>query len=253
VYTPHGWSFGERFSATARLAFRLAEKSLASRAAAIVCVSRHERDLALRQGVAESGRLRLIHNGVHDVQPDLRASPAAGPIRLVSVARFQAPKDHDTLLGALTAIRSRGWQMDLVGDGPLLVRARSLAASLGIAERVHFLGYQPNPERVLARAQVFVLSSRSEGLPRSVLEAMRAGLPVVASRVGGVPEAVSDGVSGMLVAPGRPAELAEALCRLLDDYSLRTRLGFEARRAYEDRFKFERVAVETLGVYREFA
>jgi glycosyltransferase involved in cell wall biosynthesis len=249
VYTPHGWAFGGRFPAPARFAFHLAEKALASRAAAIVCVSRYERDLALRCGVAEAGRLRVIYNGVRDVAPGLLADPAASPVRFVSVARFQAPKDHETLLQALARIRAAEWQMDLVGNGPLLERTRRLAVSLGVAERVHFLGYQPDPERVLARAQVFVLSSRSEGLPRSVLEAMRAGLPVVASGVGGVPEAVSDGETGLLVPPGRPAELAAALRRVLDDRSLRVRLGAEARLAYEDRFGIERVVSETVSVY----
>ena len=249
VYTPHGWPFGDRFSAGARFAFRLAEKALASRAAAIVCVCRHERDLALRQGVAEASRLHVIYNGVRDVPPRLRADPAASPVRFVSVARFQAPKDHETLLRALATIRSTEWQLDLVGDGPLLDRTHSLAVSLGIAERVHFLGYQPDPERVLARAQVFVLSSRSEGLPRSVLEAMRAGLSVVASGVGGVPEAVSDGVSGLLVLPGRPAELAAALRRLLEDHNLRVRLGFEARRAYADTFGIESMVEATASIY----
>ncbi len=249
VYTPHGWPFGGRFSSLAGFGFRLAEKALANRAAAIVCVCRYERDLALRHGVAESSRLHVIYNGVRDVPAELRADPAASPIRLVSVARFQAPKDHETLLRALATARSAEWQMDLVGDGPLLERTRSLAASLGISERLHFLGYQPAPERLLARAQVFVLSSRSEGFPRSLLEAMRAGLPVVASGVGGVPEAVSDGNTGVLVPAGDFRELASALARLLADSTLRQRMGSQARLAYEASFGLERMVEATVSLY----
>jgi glycosyltransferase involved in cell wall biosynthesis len=117
-------------------------------------------------------------------------------------------------------------------------------------ERVRFLGYQTDPAPTLARAGIFVLSSRSEGFPRSVLEAMRAGLPVVATNVGGVPEAVVNGVNGLLVPPGDPGALAASLERLLDDGELRKRMGAEARRTYQNRFGFDRMAEETVEVYR---
>ncbi len=125
-----------------------------------------------------------------------------------------------------------------------------MADELGIAARVRFLGYQQNPATTLGRAGIFVLSSRSEALPRSVLEAMRAGLPVVATRVGGVAEAVADGVNGLLAPAGEPGALAAALARLLGDADLRTRFGSEARRTYERRFGFDRMAQETEAVYR---
>ncbi len=126
---------------------------------------------------------------------------------------------------------------------------RALAGALGIAERVHFLGYQQDPAAVLARAQIFVLSSRSEGFPRSVLEAMRAGLPVVATEVGGVPEAVTHGVNGLLVPRREPGALAGAIAELIADGERRRRLGAEGRRFYESRFRFERLADETAALY----
>jgi glycosyltransferase involved in cell wall biosynthesis len=251
VYTPHGWSSGNRFTPRAALLFRLAEKAMASRAAAIVCVCQYEKDLALRQRLADAGRLHVIHNGVHDVAPELRAEPERDPVRLVTVARFEAPKDHHTLIRALALLRAQDWQADLVGEGPLQPQVRTLAETLGIGDRVKFLGYQPDPAPVLARSRIFVLSSRSEGFPRSLLEAMRAGLAVVASRVGGVPEAVEDGVNGRLVPPGNPAGLASALAALITDGSLRQRLAVQARHTYECRFMFQRTADETLALYRE--
>ena len=126
---------------------------------------------------------------------------------------------------------------------------RALAGALGIAERVHFLGYQQDPARALARAQIFVLSSRSEGFPRSVLEAMRAGLPVVATEVGGVPEAVAHGVNGLLVPRCDPGALAAAIGELIHDGERRRRLGAEGRRVYDSRFRFERLADETAALY----
>ncbi|MFB3778030.1 MAG: glycosyltransferase family 4 protein [Bryobacteraceae bacterium] len=253
VYTPHGWSSGARFSPQAGLAFRLAERIMASRSAAIVCVCQYEKDLALRQRIARPDRLRVIYNGVHDVGAELLGEPRADPVRIVSVARFESPKDHATLVRAMAMIRHLDWQADLIGGGPLQPQARALAGTLGVGERIRFLGYREDPAPVLARAQVFVLSSRSEGFPRSILEAMRARLAIVASRVGGVPEALEDSVNGLLVSPGTPEELASALARLIGDGGLRLGLAVQARHTYERRFRFERTARQTLALYKELA
>jgi glycosyltransferase involved in cell wall biosynthesis len=249
LYTPHGWSIGGRVPAAHGLFFRLAEKAAARWASGIVCVSRYERELALRAGIAGPEKLHVIYNGVQDIPATLRADTASSPVRIVSIARLEPPKDHRTLLEALAALRSRDWELELIGGGPLEREARELAAALGIAGRVHLSGYQPDPAVALARAQIFVLSSRSEGFPRSVLEAMRAGLPVVASDVGGVSEAVSEGINGLLVPPGQPEALSGALEKLIADASERQRLGAAARRIYEGRFRFERMLQETMELY----
>ncbi len=253
LYTPHGWPFGRRFSPAARLAFRLAERAAPRGVADVVCVCEHEKTLALRLRICEPDRLRVIFNGVQDVPYDMRARPASSPVRIVSVARFEAPKDHETLLRAMTCLPQARWEMDLVGDGPGESSARRLARAFGLDSRVRFLGYLPAPAPVLARAQIFALSTRAESFPRSVLEAMRAGLPVVASRVGGVPEAINDQANGLLVPPGDPLALASALSRLLGDAKYRQELGLEARRCYEARFRFDRMAAETLALYQEAA
>jgi glycosyltransferase involved in cell wall biosynthesis len=251
IYTPHGWSIGDRRSRVEGMLFRFAEKAASKWAAAIICVCEYERKLALEKGVAPAERLHVVHNGVDDIPAELRAEPGASPVGIVSVARFAAPKDHRTLLCALAMVRSEPWQLDLIGDGPLERETRSLAGALGIAERVRFLGYQPNPAEALGRAQVFVLSSRSEGFPRSVLEAMRAGLPVVATEVGGVPEAVTPGATGLLVPHSEPCALAAALSELTASAERRRRLGAEGRRAYEARFRLDGMVEETAAVYSE--
>lgn len=249
LYTPHGWSIGGRISPAHGLIFRLAEKAAARWASGIVCVCQYERELALRAGIAGPEKLHVIYNGVRDIPATLRADPAASPVRIVSIARLEPPKDHHTLLEALAGLRSRDWKLELIGGGPLEREARGMAAALGIADRVHLSGYQPDPAVALARAQVFVLASRSESFPRSVLEAMRAGLPVVASDVGGVREAISEGINGLLVPPGKPEALSAALEKLIAEASERHRLGAAARQIYEGRFRFERMLQETVELY----
>jgi glycosyltransferase involved in cell wall biosynthesis len=250
IYTPHGLPMEGRFTGAASLVFALAERAASRWTTAVICVSEAEKAVALANGVASAAQIHVVHNGVRDVPPEFRASPRCEPVRICSVARFAAPKDHATLLVALASLRARAWSLELIGDGPLMSRTRRLAERLGIAERATFRGYQPDPEPVLAAAQLFVLSTRSEALPRSVLEAMRAGLPVVASDVGGVGEAVEHGVTGLLVPPDDAESLATSLDEMITGTALRGRFGEAARAAYERRFRLERTIEETVRVYR---
>ena len=230
-----------------------AERAAAGWSSAIVCVSDHERQLAINKGISHPDRLHVIYNGVADVAPDGRADPGRRDwVRFVSVARFEAPKDHATLLRAfagLGSFRNPDVELILVGDGPGVPAARRLAFELGIAEWVRFAGYQADPAPLLAAANGFVLSSRSEGFPRSILEAMRAGLPVIATDVGGVREAVDHGASGLLVPSGSVADLTSAMALLRRDAECRARMGLAARRVYEERFRFRRMAEETAALY----
>jgi glycosyltransferase involved in cell wall biosynthesis len=250
LYTPHGWPCGDRMPAGPRFFFAAAERAASRWGNLIICVSERERELALARRLAPPARLTVIHNGVRDVGPEFRADAAAGPVRIVCVARLDKPKDHATLLAALAGLESLDWDLDLIGEGPLEGRLRALARSLGISSRVRFSGYLPDPAAALARAQLFVLASRSEGFPRSVLEAMRAGLPVVASDVGGVKEAVDRGENGLLVPPGDARALASALEWYIAGPESRCRSGALGRRTYERRFTLERMVEQTLAAYK---
>jgi glycosyltransferase involved in cell wall biosynthesis len=121
---------------------------------------------------------------------------------------------------------------------------QKLAADLNINECVHFAGYQAQPERFYQAMDVFALTSRSEGIPQAVLEASAAGLPVIASRVGGVPEVIEDGYTGLLFESGDAAALAAGLQALAADSELARRLGDAGRRRVEARFHIRRMAEE---------
>jgi glycosyltransferase involved in cell wall biosynthesis len=249
VYTAHGWAFTEGVP-EGRRRLALAMERFAGRLGdRVIAVSHHDRDLALRHRVVPAERLKVIWNGVPDTP--LRARPEAHPPRLVMVARFAPPKDHALLLRALAGLRELPWTLDLVGEGPLLPQARALAQALGLAERVRFLGARRDVAEVLAGAQVFALATHWEGLPLSVLEAMRSGLPVVATDVGGVKEAVVEGKTGFLVGRGDEAGFRERLARLLQNPRLRASLGEAGRKRYEGAFTLERMLRETWRLYEE--
>jgi glycosyltransferase involved in cell wall biosynthesis len=250
IYTPHGLWVGSRAKqAPLRALARLAERTAGLWNHDVVCVCEAERQLALASRIAPRERLHVIHNGVREVAPALRAFPAGAPCRVVSVARFEAPKDHAALLVAMSRLADLDWELDLVGDGPLEKNCRALAGWLGIASRVRFLGYQPDPAPALARAGLFVLASRSEALPRSVLEAMRAGLPIVASAVGGLPEMVDNGINGVLIPISDSEGLAQAIRAMIEQGSVRAACGIASRAAYEARFRFESMLEKTAALY----
>jgi glycosyltransferase involved in cell wall biosynthesis len=167
------------------------------------------------------------------------------------IARFEPQKDHATLLRALGDLKAYAWELDLIGDGPQRQQMELLAQSLGIRERVHFLGQRRDVDRLLTLAQIGVLVSNWEGFPLSILEAMRAGLPMVASDVGGVSEAIEEGATGYVVPQGQPAPLRDRIERLLSDPGLRARLGSAGRQRYEQHFTLDRLVAKTLAVYQD--
>jgi glycosyltransferase involved in cell wall biosynthesis len=174
---------------------------------------------------------------------------------LLVPSRFVPEKGHRYLLEALTILERRGLrpQALLLGDGPVEAVVRSDVERRGLADRVRLAPSVDHAEllRLVAAADVFVSASTFEGLPLSMAEAMALGRPIVATRVGGVPDLVADGVTGLLVPPGDPAALADALSRLMGDAGLRDAMGREGRNAVEGRYRGEVVGAELTAYYRK--
>jgi glycosyltransferase involved in cell wall biosynthesis len=196
--------------------------------------------LSSRYGLPRE-RVTVVPNGVDTdfFQPNPNGR-GEGPPVLLSVARLVPDKDHDTLLKAFGPLSQRhpGAELWLVGNGPRRRVLEQQVQNLGLTGRVKFLPPEQDLRPLYHRADLFVLSSKAEALPNVILEAMAAGLPVVATRVGGVPEAVAPEATGLLVAPGDDAGLAQALARLLDDPGARRAMGRQARERVLGHFSF---------------
>lgn len=251
VYTPHGWTVGDRISPAAGKVFTLAERMAAPLSKRIINVCEEERSLALRKRIAPAAQLAVVHNGMPDVAAHLRAVPGRQPARIVCVARFEAPKDHATLIESLALIGHMPWEAEFIGEGPLEEAARQLVEARGLANRIRFAGVSAKVADRLAAGQLFVLPTLSEGFPRSILEAMRAGLPAVASDVGGVREAIVDGITGTVVPRSDAAAMASALAQYVADPACRETRGAAGRSRYESMFTFDRMLARTLRVYEE--
>lgn len=249
LFTAHGWAFTAGVPQPRRAAYGAAEIAAARFASLIVTVSNFDRQLALRWKVAPASRMMTVHNGVPEVEEYLLATPDETPPTIAMTARLDAPKDHALLFDALSTLTDRPFQVVLIGDGPYEPELRRMAIRLGISDRVRFEGFQKDVSSYLAHAQLFTLVSNWEGFPRSILEAMRAGLPVVASRVGGVAESVVDGRTGFLCSRGDVAILRDRLTRLLDDPGLRQKMGSAGRNRYLELFTFDRLLTQTMRIY----
>ena len=250
IFTPHGWSIGDRISRKQGLLFRALETIAAKVTDRIVNVCEYERLLARDCRVARADKLAVVYNGLPDVDEGFLAKPAAQPPRVAMVARMAAPKDHATLLRAAAGLsKDEPWTLELAGGGPREDALREMAENLGIPGRVTFRGFQRDVAGILAGAQVLALSSASEAFPYVILEAMRAGLPVVASKVGGIPEAVVHGETGLLFPAGDAEALRACLSLLLGNPRLRREMGAAGRRRFLNHFTLERMLSGTQRVY----
>ena len=250
IHTSHGFLFSGRESSAAGWFYRFMEKLAAKTGDKVIVVAESEYSLAKRLKVISPSKMAVVHNGLPDCDPPVLAEPEIEPPRLIMVARFAAPKDQQTLLKALGMLKELSWNLTLVGDGAGRIKAEELAAELGIEDRVSFTGVHEDVSRLLASSQIFILSSKREGFPLSILEAMRVGLPVVASDVGGILEAVEEGQSGLLFPPGDVDNLAGQLRKLLEDPMLRKKMGRAGRQRFLEKFTLDQMVEKTEKVYK---
>jgi glycosyltransferase involved in cell wall biosynthesis len=211
-------------------------------------------------GIVSPAKVMHVPNGVDaarfaldDDPAQMRSEyglPARGPV-IGTVGRLTALKRQDVLLNGFARLDHPTARLLIVGDGPAREELVNLAARLGITDRVVFAGYRERPERALAAMDVFALTSDSEGMPLAILEAWAAGKPVLATRVGGVPELVADGRTGVLFPAGDDAALAYRLNRLLADVPAAAAMGAAGRALVRERYDTRAMAATYLGHYRD--
>ncbi len=257
VTTVHGWVHHTRRTPL----YYAVDRWCLPRYDRVLCVSEDLHRRCLECGVPP-GRCLLVENAIDTDEFARAATPARAKEQLGlrrdalvvgAVGRLSPEKGFDVLLHALARVLAQGEDVELLllGDGEQRAELEALATSLGCRDRVHLAGFQADPRRCYEAMDLFALSSLREGLPNVVLEALAMEVPLVATRIAGVPAVVEDGRNGLLVAAGSAEELTAALLRLACDGGLRERLWRQGRRTVEERYSFRNRMLKIAAVYDE--
>jgi glycosyltransferase involved in cell wall biosynthesis len=258
VYTPHGYSFAGFFTSRAeRLSYRAVETALAPLATRVLCVCEYEATLA--RSLGSGSRVRVVHNGIASAPAGPR-SPLAqmeqlrrlGPV-VTTVTQLRAGKGIETLIDAFAIVLEThpAAQLAIWGDGPMLATLRSRVAATSGGRAIHFMGSTADPVTAIVGADVFAMPSWNESFPYVILEAMSVGLPIVATAVGGIGEAIRDRVEGVLVPPRDVVALAEGISVVLSDHQTRAKLGAAGYERVHARFTAERMVDGITAVYED--
>ena len=226
---------------------------------AVIASAKSVKDFYIGQVGADPAKVEVIYNAVDWSQlettmtrEELRASIGMPQEAMAAgiIARLTGQKAHRVLFDAMAQHPPlQHLHLVVVGDGDLRETLKQRADALGLQQRVHFVGARRDLGNILSAVDLFTMPSLWEGLPLSLVLAMGAGLPVVATRVAGIPEVVQHDVSGLLVSPGNSGELAHALARLVEDAALRRSLGEHARAFVTPRFGVEKYVDAITGLY----
>ena len=264
VHTFHGHVLRGYFNRVATLGFRTLERLLAYVTTKLIAVSPEVRDDLVRLGVAPASKFAVIRLGI---ELDQRVGGTDGkraetrrllglrgdPFIVGWVGRMTAVKRTDLVVQVLRSLVDHGVdaQLLLVGDGPDREHLERYAHDLGVIRRCLFLGYQEDVARYYDAIDALLLPSVNEGTPVSVIEALAAERPAVATRVGGTPDVIRDGVDGFLVDSADPDELAERLAELARDPSRRAAMGAAGRARVLERYAVDRLVDDVDALYRE--
>jgi glycosyltransferase involved in cell wall biosynthesis len=262
VHTFHGHVLRGYFGPRLSYGFRLLERWLAKRTDALVAVSPEVRDELVRLGVAPAEKFTVVRVGIElsarvadldgRAETRRRLGIAGDSFTVGWVGRMTGVKRTSDVLLAFKRLRERGVDafLCMIGDGPEREQLERRAHELGIMKRTLFLGYQEQVAPYYAALDAMILPSGNEGTPVSAIEALAAGRPVVATRVGGLPDVVREGEDGFLVAPGAVDELADRLEQLAADEELRRRMGEAGRERVLPRYSVERLIDDVDALYR---
>lgn len=248
----HGADFDDFFHALAPWQ-RSALVWVLRRCVRVVVIGNHWRDFAVKEVGLDPARVVLIHNGAPASARTIHEVSNQAP-KLLMLGELGPRKGTPELIAALATpeLRRSAWTATLAGNGPVN-QFRSEVAALGLSSRIHLPGWQTTDQvRVLLEAaDILLLPSHKEGLPMAILEAMAAGVTIISTPVGSIPDAITDCETGLLVPPGDAIALARAILRMLHDPALRQRLAVNARARFELMFSIDRTADGVATLYRE--
>ena len=258
IYTVHGFVFNEPLPTWKKLFYLWAEKFSARYKDQLICVSEFDRQTGIHKNIAPADKFITVHNGLNPVEFMTKAEarsqlnlPAEKKI-IGTLAHFYPTKNLKSLIQAANIVIKKYPETTfaIIGDGQLRPELEAEISGLQLNKKIVLLGEKPQAYRYLTAFDIYACSSIKEGLPYSIIEAMQAGLPVVSSKVGGIPEIITDEQNGLLVNPGDPDDLAKAIINILEDEKLAQKLSQQARTDLLTKFSLTQMVSQTETIYQ---
>ena len=264
VYTVHGWVLNEPMPAAKKLFYEYAEKFTARLKNKIICVSKSDYDTARTQLKIPEKKLALIHNGIKPINflsrkearrklsRAARCPLPACNLVIGAIGNLYKTKGFEYLIEAIKILAAYNPRLTaiIIGEGAERKSLENIIWKNRLTNAFFLAGKIGNAAELLPAFDIYVCSSVKEGLPYSILEAMAAGLPIVSTDVGGVPEMIADGENGLLVKPKKPRHLAGAMGKVIKDGRLREQIKSAARKKMKEKFDIKNMLQKTKAVYR---
>lgn len=261
IHTPHGWVFNEPLPLLKKMLYLSLEKITAPSKDKIICVAEYDRATALKYKVAPEKKLAVIHNGIEtiDFLPKeearnvLKISPVSDEIIIGSIGNLYTNKGFNYLIEALKILNDSGWPAKalIIGEGEERPELEKLIAQKKLTGKVILAGQIEQASRLLKAFDLYVCSSVKEGLSYTIMEAMAAGLPIIATEVGGNPELIADEETGVLTEAANPKLLALKIKELWEDRAGREKFSARAQIKAREQFSLSATVEKTRRLYRE--
>jgi len=250
IFTNHGWPFPEMSPLIAFIVKNM-QKVVSRMVFRVICVSKADMELALNDGLCPINKITYIHNGIETPSQIHRAIAKKDKLDILFVGRLVATKDPYTLIEAIKQLKDIPLRLLIIGAGNEEDEVRRFIQKNGLADRIFLDGERDHDYVIdrMARSDIFVLTTNREGFGLSVLEAMSLGLPVIGTRIGGLPELIEDNANGYLVAPKNVEDLAGKLRKLSEDPKLREKMGKQGWHIASNKFKLEDMNMKYAKIY----
>jgi len=265
IYTAHGWVFNEPLPLWKKKFYKIAEKISAKSTSDIITLSQVDTEIGILEKIASPEKFHKIYHGIKNlnfldkdearlvINEKFQIPTTAGSPIIGCIANFYETKGLKYLISALPEIiKSRNdAKLIIFGDGELRSKLETQINKLNLEKSIFLPGELSNAQKYLKAFDIFVLPSVKEGLPYVILEAGAAGLPIIATRVGGIPEMIKNDTNGLLISPGDPAEISDTIIKLINNENLRDSLSQNAASQFKEKFSFEKMIEQTKQLYQK--
>jgi len=254
IYTVHGWIFNEELSAGKKYFYLWCERFTARFKDKIICLSEFDKQNAIKQKIEPAKKISVIHNGIKPInflskeEAREKLNIPQDAVAIGTIGNLYKNKGYQHLIKAFKILNIKYLILNIIGEGPESKNLKSEILNLKLDKKIMLIGNIPSAASLLSAFNIYICSSIKEGLPYSILEAMQAGLPIVSTNVGAIPEVIADKKSGLLVEPKNPDRLAKKIKYLIDNPEVAKRLGENAKEKVKE-FSLEKMLEKTEELY----